>query len=333
VPAPYRIFGIELSPYSVKVRSYFRYKGIPHEWVVRHLGNMEEFQKFAKLPLVPLVITPEGAGLQDSTPILEQMEQRFPDLPIQPPDAALGFLSALIEEYADEWGNKPMFHFRWWYEPDQKSAAERIARANLPGGSDEAVQKLAASLEQRMIPRLALVGSSADTKQQIEASFRRQLAILEPHLARRSYLFGGRPCLADFGLFAQLYECSIDPTPGAVMRAHAPRTLAWIERMLAPAAQGDFEPWSSLAPTLELLLAQEVAGLFLPWSAANAKALAAGQPEFEVALEGRPFRQQTQKYHARSLAALKNRYAKLADHGALDAVLARTGCLAWLEAA
>ena len=62
MPAPYRIFGIELSPYSVKVRSYFRYKGIPHEWVVRHMGNMEEFQKFAKLPLVPLVITPEGGA-------------------------------------------------------------------------------------------------------------------------------------------------------------------------------------------------------------------------------------------------------------------------------
>jgi hypothetical protein len=103
--------------------------------------------------------------------------------------------------------------------------------------------------------------------------------------------------------------------------------------MLAPAAKGDFEPWSSLAPTLEPLLAQEVAGLFLPWSAANARALAAGQPEFEVTLEGRPFRQQTQKYHARSLAVLKSRYAKLPERGALDPVLARTGCLAWLQAA
>jgi glutathione S-transferase len=331
VATPYRIFGIELSPYSVKVRSYFRYKRIPHEWVVRHLGNMEEFQKHAKLPLIPLVITPEGTGLQDSTPILEQMERQFPDPPLEPPDLALGFLSALIEEYADEWGNKPMFHFRWWYEPDQKSAAERIARANLPGGSDEEVAKLAGSLEQRMIPRLRLVGSSADTREQIEASFRRQLAILEPHLSRRPYLFGGRPCLADFGLFAQLYECSIDPTPGAVLKERAPRVSTWIERMLAPTPLGGFEPWSSLAPTLEPLLTQEVAGLFLPWSTANARALAAGQPEFEVALEGRAFRQQTQKYHARSLAALKQRYAKLAGQGALDAVLARTGCLGWLQ--
>jgi hypothetical protein len=27
----YRIFGAEMSPYSVKARSYFRYKAIPHQ--------------------------------------------------------------------------------------------------------------------------------------------------------------------------------------------------------------------------------------------------------------------------------------------------------------
>jgi glutathione S-transferase len=259
------------------------------------------------------------------------MEQRFPDPTITPSDPALAFLSALIEEYADEWGNKPMFHYRWWYERDQKSAARRIAEANLPGAPEEAIAKLAVSLEQRMIPRLRFVGSSAETREQIEASFRRQLAILEPHLATRPYLFGGRPCLGDFGLFAQLYECSIDPTPGAILRATAPRVADWIERMLDPTALGAFEAWSAVGPTLEPLLAQEVAGLFLPWSTANARALAAGQAEFEVELEGRPFRQQTQKYHARSLAALKQRYARVGERRALDEVLARTGCLAWLR--
>ncbi len=328
----YRIFGIELSPYSVKVRSYFRYKRIPHEWVVRHMGNMEEFQRYAKLPLVPLVITPEAVGLQDSTPILEEMERRFPEPSLEPSDPTLAFLSAMIEEYADEWGNKPMFHYRWWYAPDQKSAAERIAQANLPGAPDEAVRKLASSLEARMVSRLSFVGSSADTKQQIEASYLRQLAILESHFGKRPYLFGGRPCLADFGLFAQLYECSIDPTPGALMREKAPRVGAWIERMLAPTAAGEFESWSALAPTLEPLLSQEIAGLFLPWSTANAKALAAGEAEFVVQLEGRPFRQQTQKYHARSLAALRERYSRVTERGALDAVLERTRCLPWLRA-
>jgi hypothetical protein len=53
VATEYRIFGSELSPYSVKVRSYLRYKNIPYEWVIRGSSNMEEFSKLAKLPLIP----------------------------------------------------------------------------------------------------------------------------------------------------------------------------------------------------------------------------------------------------------------------------------------
>ena len=74
-----------------------------------------------------------------------------------------------------------------------------------------------------------------------------------------------------------------------------------------------------------------MAGLFFPWSSANARALAEGKAEFTVELEGRPFTQQTQKYHARSLAALKERYAAVPDRAALDPILERTGCLRWLR--
>ena len=35
----YRIFGAEMSPYSVKVRAYFRYKGIPHQWLSRRANE------------------------------------------------------------------------------------------------------------------------------------------------------------------------------------------------------------------------------------------------------------------------------------------------------
>jgi hypothetical protein len=65
----YRIIGAEMSPYSVKVRSYFRYKAIPHQWVLRNAASQAEYEKHAKIPVIPLVVTPEGAGIQDSTPI------------------------------------------------------------------------------------------------------------------------------------------------------------------------------------------------------------------------------------------------------------------------
>jgi glutathione S-transferase len=328
----YRIFGSELSPYSVKVRSYFRYKKIPHEWVPRDSGNQEEFQRYAKLPLIPLVVTPEGQGLQDSTPILEHFEKLYPEPSIHPADPALAFLSALVEEYADEWGNKPMFHYRWTYEPDRQSAAERIARQMMPGLDEAGIAGVIQAVKGRMVPRLKLVGSSPETRETIEASYLRQLDILEEHLAPRKYLFGARPALADFGLYAQLYECSTDPTPGAILRKRGPRVLSWIERMLDPRPEDGFESWDTLQPTLAPLLRDEVGAVFFPWTLANARAIAAGEKTFSLTLSGKPYAQEAQKYHARSLAVLRARYAAVGDKSRLDPVLVAAGCLEPLRA-
>jgi glutathione S-transferase len=326
----YRIFGSELSPYSVKVRSYFRYKGLPHEWIIRSAANMAEFQRHAKLPLIPLVLTPDGRALQDSTPIIEHLEGVHPEPWIHPPDPISAFVSALLEEYGDEWGNKWMFHYRWTYEADQDSAAERIARDVFPDASDDERRGTVAMLKERMIPRLSFVGSSDETRPTIEASFARVLELLEVHLGARPFLFGARPAFADFGLWPQLYQCASDPTPRRAIVARAPAVLAWIERMVTPVATGAFESWRALAPTLLPLLREDVGRRFLPWSAANARALTAGDRAVEVELDGVVWRQEPQKYHAKSLGALRARYAAVHGDDELERVLEGTGCLAWL---
>ena len=330
MPQEYRIFGSELSPFSVKVRSYLRYKGLPHRWSARDGANMAEFQKHAKLPLIPLVLTPEGEALQDSTPIIEKLEARHPEPRLDPEDPALAFLSALLEEYSDEWGNKPMFHYRWCREVDEISTAERIAAENLPDAPPEQRAGVVTMVRDRMPKRLHFVGSSPETADFIEAAYLRVLDFLEVHLDGRPFVMGARPCLADLGLWCQLYESSTDPTPGALLRERAPRVRAWIERMLTPKGEGDFESWESLAPTLAPLLKSEVAGIFLPWSDANARALAAGEERFEVELRGERFAQNVQKYHARSLAAIRAKHAAVPAGSGLDAILEETGCAPWL---
>lgn len=327
----YKIFGSELSPYSVKVRSYFRYKKIAHEWTLRSEQNMEEFERLAKLPLIPLVVTPEQNGIQDSTPIIEQMETLFPEPSIHPENPELAFISALVEEYGDEWVNKPMFHYRWNYVPDQWATAERIARQVLGDANGTQLAERRQAVRDRMIGRLAFVGSSEQTRQQIEDSLANLLSILEAHLAGRPYLFGGRPAFGDFGLAAQLYQCSSDPTPGALMRERAPKVLEWVQRMLAPSINGAFESWDALAPTFLPLLETEIGQLFLPWSTANAHALQAADETFSVELKGRKFSEQPQKYHARSLGVLRARYAAMNDTAALDPILEAAECLRWLR--
>ena len=327
----YRIFGAELSPYSVKVRSYFRYKGIPHQWIERNNDTMEEYKKYAKLPLIPAVATPQGEGMQDSTPILEKLEAAFPEPSIHPSDPALAFLSALLEEFGDEWGNKWMFHYRWARPADQESAGSRLVRGMMPGLDDEQQAGMASQIVQRMLGRVWFVGSSEQTAPAIEGSFAEFLPQLDAHLNGRAYLFGGRPAFADFGLWGQLYNAWTDPTCHELIEGKTSRVIPWIERMLEPKGEGDFETWPALEATLVPILSDHVAGLFLPWSDANSRALAAGEEEFSVELRTGTWTQKPQKYHARSLSALRQRYAAVSDRSALDPILELSGCLPWLR--
>ncbi len=324
----YRIFGAEMSPYSVKIRAYFRYKGIPHEWLSRR-QHEEEFQKFARLPIIPLVVTPDGTGIQDSTPIMEKLDAVFPEPSIHPEDPALAFLSALIEEFGDEWGNKLMFHHRWYTKPDQLATALVLARGADPYGDSDKVDRMAEKIRERMTGRGHFVGSSDATAPLISGYLDRLLEILAPHLETRKYLFGARPAFADFGLGLQVYEMALDPTAGAIIRSRTPNVLAWAYRMTEPRNDGPFESWDELRPTLAPLL-QNIGDYFLPWSTANATALAAGAESFSVNLDGEAYVQPPQKYHARSLKVLRERYAAVSDKAPLDPILESAGCLAYL---
>jgi len=328
----YRIYGSELSPYSVKVRSYFRYKGLAHQWHVRNASNQAEYQKYAKLPLIPLVVTPADDGMQDSTPIIERTEAAHPTPSIHPDDPVAAFVSVLVEEFGDEWGNKWMFHYRWARDVDQLSAAGRIARQQQPRSDAPSHANNTAQVRSRMVDRVWFVGVNEITAPQIEASFERAIDLLERHLTGRAYLFGGRPAFGDFGLWAQLYCAWTDPTAGALIEGRAPTLLAWIQRMLWPRAEGAFEAWASLAPTLNPLLAADVGKMFLPWSVANARAIERNDETFSVTLDGNTWTQKPQKYHARSLAALREKYAKVPDKRPIDAALDAVGCLAALRA-
>lgn len=328
----YRIIGAEMSPYSVKVRSYFRYKDIPHHWVLRNAASQAEYQKHAKIPVIPLVVTPEGAGIQDSTPIIDRMEELFPEPSIHPDDPVARFISMLIEEFGDEWGNKWMFHYRWARDVDQRASAGRIARMMAPKASEAELAAFAEQVRTRMTGRVWFVGSSEANAPQIESGFQEMLGLLEAHLATRPYLFGGRPAYGDFGLWGQFYELWTDPTTGALIEGNAPNVLAWIHRMLWPKAEGAFQSWQQIAPTMMPILTKQVGRMFWPWALANEKALADGAEEFSVRLGDHVWTQKPQKYHARSLGMLRAKYAGTPGRKDLDMILAAAGCLAGMLA-
>jgi len=328
--APFRLYGAELSPYSVKVRWYLTFKNADFQWLPRSNARQEEFARYAKLPLIPLLVDADERVLQDSTPIIETLERELDGQSIVPDDAAVAFLAALIEDYADEWLNKAMFHYRWSYPADQDSAASRIATMIFDGETPP--EGTLDNVRTRMIGRLHYVGSSPETAPLIEASFARVIAILDRILGKRPYLLGGRPSIADFGMAGQLAQLASDPTPGAMIRAQAPNVSAWLARMQEPRVEGDFASLADLKDDVAELLSAEIAGVYLPWMAANAAAVSHNASGVSLELGGAPFTQKPQRYAAKALAELRRKRAAVADE-TLAALLGATGVDAFLVTA
>ncbi|MES1156501.1 MAG: glutathione S-transferase family protein [Alphaproteobacteria bacterium] len=325
--APFRLYGADTSPYAAKVRAYLRFKGLEFTWLNRSQARQQEYARYAKQNLSPLLVDAADNVLQDSTPTIEKLEQLYPEPSIVPADPALAFIAALIEDYADEWLSKAMFHYRWTYPEDQDSAARRIADMLYEGA--EAPAGVVESIKTRMSARLHHVGSSPDAAPLIEGSFAQLVEILERMLARRPYLLGGRPCIADFGLAAQLGQLLADPTPGALIKARAANVAAWVKRMEDARVEGEFASLEALGDDLAALLQQEIAGAYLAWMAANAQAVAEDASGVSVMIGGRAFTQKPQRLAAKAFNALRAKRGAV-EREDIAALLGSSGCDAFL---
>ncbi|MBM3557844.1 MAG: glutathione S-transferase, partial [Alphaproteobacteria bacterium] len=134
----YRLYGSNGSPYSVKMRAVLRYRRIPHDWVRLSLRNQAIVQKL-KPPVIPVLEYPDGALRNDSTPLIYDLETRHAERRIVPEDSGHAFLAHLIEDMADEWGTKMMFHYRWHGAADRDFVGKWLARERMGPAGAEAI--------------------------------------------------------------------------------------------------------------------------------------------------------------------------------------------------
>jgi glutathione S-transferase len=309
----YRIYGGLGSPYSMKMRAVLRYRRLPHQWI--QTGDpavMGPLFAQVKAPVIPVLVFPDGTVMNDSTPLIFELERRHAERSITPADEGQAFLAYLLEDFADEWGTKCMFHYRWFRERDQKQMSQWLAYDRLRGKGRSAVQAAADAFRERQVGRMALVGCTPQNAPVIEASTARIYRLLDDMAADELYLFGARPSLADFSWFGQLSQLAVDPTPHDLMRETAPLLMRWLLNLDdASGVEGEWAdpdaPLGAAAHGLLMLAGQ----LYLPFLQANARAAEAGAQTFEVELLGQPYAQGVFKYQVRCLAELRQAYARL----------------------
>lgn len=332
---PLKLKGVPGSPYTRKMLAYLRFRHIPYELLIGDqsaaLGLPE-----AKVSLLPTFYLPNAQGeleaVVDSTPLIRRFEAETSGRSTIPENPVLQFVNYLIEDYADEWLTKAMFHYRWYYDADIDMAGTVLPHwSNIQAPAAE-LKSLKSYISERQISRLYVVGSNDITAQLIEASYKRFLKIIDDLIEKQKFTLGSRPSSADFGIYAQLTQLAkFDPTPAAICLDLTPRVYAWTD--LVDDLSGQPAPddgWMNVDQVSNVLgdLLGEIGRTYAPVLIANAKALQAGQEQMETIIDGHTWQQPTFPYQAKCLQWINEEYSKLDStaKSQVDAILAGTGC-------
>ncbi|MAF62617.1 glutathione S-transferase family protein [Blastomonas sp. CCH5-A3] len=327
------LLGAPGSPYTRKMLALLRYRGIDHRMIWGSHMQPPAGYPVPKVKLLPTFYLGEGDAREavvDSTPIIRRLEAEHPGRSVLPEDELLGILDLLIEDFADEWMTKMMFHYRWHFAADAANAGPLLIFWQSPTYPDDQAQQMADGFARRQIDRLYVVGSNDITAPIIEASYARLIGILDRAIARTGFVLGTRPSAADFAIYGQLTQLGIvDPTPAAIMARSTPRLRAWLDRVedLSGLPDGAWLDHDALGDQLGELLT-EIGRVYAPFLIANARAAAAGQSDFETEIDGKRWTQPVFPYQAKCLVTLRAARQALSAEARdrLDALLGGTGC-------
>ena len=248
----YKLYGSEISYFTGKVRAYLRWKGLPFREV---LSDAQVYREIivprVGFPVIPVVVTPQGETLQDTTEIIDELERRHGEPSVYPTTPAQRLAALLLEVYGDEWLVIPAMHYRWHH--NREWAIKSFGALNAPHATPEEQASIGAKRAEPFAKAAVLLGAEPHMHAAIESSYEALLGELDRHFAAHSYLLGSRPSIGDFGLIGPLYAHQYrDPKSGELMRKLAPNVVRWVERMQNPTAprSGEFLPNDAVPETL-----------------------------------------------------------------------------------
>ena len=241
---PYTLYGWHLSYFTGKVRSYLLHKGIAFiDQQVNLFTLMWTIKRQTGAVVMPVLRTPQGAWVQDSSVIIDQLEAAHPQRPVVPVSPVPRFAAYLLEAWCDEWWIPIAMHTRWNY-PENYALFEREAGGHLLPGLPKALQRRAvAYVADSLRGKLHAVGVRPEQFAAMDRWTNTMLDQLDAHFAQHPYLLGQQPTLADFSLAGPMVaHLGRDPWPARELVAPRRHLRAWIERIAAPKPEPAPEP-------------------------------------------------------------------------------------------
>ena len=324
---PRLLYGMELSYFTGKLEGVLRYKELPYTRVLKGpIGEVEESTGTAQVPALQIA---DGRWMTDSTPIIAWLDEKFPETPVMPGDPVTRFFSLLLEDYADEWLWRPAMHYRWDYAESAAHQGRVLAEADDTSGMPDFLKRYFIINRQR---KLFTVGDgvTSQTWEHVESIFHDSLSQFTNILASRPYLLGERPSIADFGFFGPMFRhFAMDPVSARIMRETAPAVFEWVARTWNARYSTCHGPLLGSVPADWGPILDSVGTGYLPYLCANADAWKSAQANFDVTIEGAPYRNiRTSFYRVWCLEELRRHYDELPEDRKSEArgILEAHGC-------
>lgn len=253
------LYGLPHSLYTGPARAYMRKAGVAFaERSPRDPEFRQQVMPAIGRSIIPVLVTADGAIVQDSVDIIDHFEATGTALSAYPESPRQRFLAHLFQLFGSQGLLRAAMHYRWTYYPAQAAFLDHAFGVS---GAEDDPSRASMRKMQSYLPGL---GVRPDTIPLIEQGYEDLLAALEAHFRIHPYLFGGRPSIGDYGLFGPLFaHLGRDPVPADIMKRQAPATFRWIERLHAPDLDIPDMPnadgWLSgdeIPPTLEAVVSE-----------------------------------------------------------------------------
>ena len=259
------LWGTAHSLYTGKIRSYLVKKGVVfREFCPSHPRFQTRIRPAVGLMVVPVLETPDGKILQDTSDMIDYVESRWPEPLMIPETPVQRAVAWLLGAFGSEGLLPASMHYRWSYRAQQEEFLRAEFGRAVYSGPDRTARRIAGEqLMSYFNGFLPMLGITPETAPTFEAAYLALLDALDIHFQRHPYLMGGRPSIADCGFMAPLFaHLARDPVPATLMKNVAPNVYRWTERMNTPAiADGEFSdraeaylPDDEISPTLEPVL-------------------------------------------------------------------------------
>ncbi len=321
-PGVYRVYGMSQSYFTRKLTGYLDYKGIPY-LMRRFAGMNREARAAGWHGGIPVVMTPEGGYMWDTSAMIAYLETRFPEPSVIPEHPVTRFLTYALEDALDEWIYRPAVGSRWLYgEENHRVGGWELARDathEAAIAADQAYETVKVHVTATCEP---FGVTSANIGSWIEEILRPWIRVSGAHLVEHPYFFGARPSLADFAFFGGNAAHFInDPQCRSWVDADGPSIVRHTHRLMEPEDQ-EFGEWSREVPETLVAMLADLGRFYLPWVSraaveGSAKiAFASGQ---KIEIKATPFLRE-----ARGVILARYRKYRCAE---LDAVLDRAAIL------